>query len=99
LTHELVQDAGEAFSSHLVTDLARSLYNAESNLLLNGTTGANGFAGVNQVTGTLTRALNGSESPLDTLNEAFVDLRTDFFVPDLVFIHPATLGALRRLKT
>jgi hypothetical protein len=47
LTHELVQDAGDAFPGHLVTDLARSLYNAESNLLLNGTTGANGFAGVN----------------------------------------------------
>jgi Phage capsid family len=27
-----------------------------------------------------------------------VDLRTDFFIPDLVFIHPATLGALRRLR-
>ena len=48
----------------------------------------------------MTRALDSanSESPLDTLSKAFVDLRTDFFVPDLVFIHPATLGALRRFK-
>jgi HK97 family phage major capsid protein len=38
LTHELVQDAGDAFAQNLVSDLARSLYNAESNLLLNGTT-------------------------------------------------------------
>jgi capsid protein len=43
LTHELVQDAGDAFANHLVTDLARSLCNSESNLLLNGTTGTNGF--------------------------------------------------------
>ncbi|OBK12593.1 hypothetical protein A5636_11290 [Mycobacterium asiaticum] len=100
LTHELVQDAGDAFANNLTADLARSVYNKESNLLLNGTTGANGFAGVNQVSGTLTRALDSanSESPLDTLSKAFVDLRQDFFVPDLVFIHPATLGALRRLK-
>jgi HK97 family phage major capsid protein len=32
------------------------------------------------------------------LSKAFVDLRNDFFVPDLVFIHPSTLGALRRQK-
>jgi HK97 family phage major capsid protein len=80
-----------------VTDLARSLYNAESNLLLNGTTGANGFAGVNQVAGALTQAI-GSDTALDCLSKAFVALRNDFFPPDLVFIHPSTLGALRRQK-
>lgn len=26
------------------------------------------------------------------------NLRTDFFVPDLAFVHPATMGALRRQK-
>jgi len=100
LTHELVQDAGDAFSANLVADLARSLYNSESDLLLNATKSANGFDGVNQVSGTMTRALDtaSSESPLDTLQRSFVDLRQDFFVPDLVFIHPATLGAIRRLK-
>jgi HK97 family phage major capsid protein len=97
LTHELVQDAGDAFASHLVTDLARSLYNSESNLILNGTVGSNGFAGVNQVSGSLTQAI-GSDSPLDCLNKAFVALRNDFFEPDVVFIHPTTLGALRRVK-
>jgi hypothetical protein len=48
LTHELVMDTSDAFAGHLVTDLARSLYNQESNLLLNGTVGANGFAGINK---------------------------------------------------
>ena len=97
LTHELVQDAGDEFAGRLVTDLARSVYNAESNLLLNGTTGANGFNGINQVSGTLTQAI-GSDTALDCLNKAFVALRNDFFEPDLVFIHPSTLGALRRTK-
>jgi len=32
------------------------------------------------------------------LSKAFADLRADFFVPDLVFIHPSTLGAVRRLR-
>jgi HK97 family phage major capsid protein len=97
LTHELLQDAGDQFAGHLQADLARSVYNAESNLLLNGTSGANGFNGVNQVSGTLTQAI-GSDSPLDCLNKAFVALRNDFFEPDLVVIHPTTLGALRRTK-
>lgn len=98
LTHELVQDAGDAFSQNLVADLARSLYNSESNLLLNGTTVANGFNGVNEVSGAGTTTLIAEENPLDTLSRAFVALRTDFFVPDVVFVHPATMGALRRLK-
>lgn len=97
LTHELVQDAGDAFAQHLVTDLARTLYNPESNLLLNGITGANGFNGINQVSGTLTQAI-GSDTAIDCFNKAFVALRNDFFEPDLVFIHPSTLGALRRTK-
>jgi HK97 family phage major capsid protein len=97
LTHELVSDAGDAFASHLVTDLARSLYNAESNLLLNGTVGSNGFAGVNQISGTLTTTL-GTDTPLDCLSKAMVALRNDFFEPDLIIVHPSTLGALRRVK-
>lgn len=97
MTHELLMDAGDAFTSKLVTDLARSLYNAESNLLLNGTHAVNGFDGINAVSGTLSRPL-GTDTALDCLSKAFVDLRTDFFVPDLVFIHPATMGALRREK-
>ena len=97
LTHELVQDAGDEFTGKLVTDLARSVYNAESNLLLNGTTGANGFNGINQVSGTLTQAI-GSDTGLDCISKAMVALRNDFFEPDLIFMHPSTLGALRRTK-
>ena len=36
--------------------------------------------------------------PLDTINRAIVALRNDFFSPDLCFIHPSTMGALRRYK-
>jgi hypothetical protein len=97
LTHELVQDAGDAFANNLVADLARSVYNAESNLILNGTVGTNGFAGINQVSGTLTRTL-GTDSPLDCLSKAFQDLRTNFFEPDLCIVNPGTMGALRRVK-
>lgn len=97
ITHELLQDAGDTFSSYLVTDLARSVYNAESNLLLNGTVAANGFNGVNQTSGTLTQAL-GTDTALDAIQKAMVALRNDFFEPDVLFIHPSTLGALRRTK-
>jgi hypothetical protein len=101
LTHELVQDAGDAFGNALIADLARSTYNAESNLLLNGTVVANGFAGINNVVGCLTRAAaigTTDIDALDVLNKAFVDLRSDFFVPDLVIINPVTLGSIRRLR-
>ena len=101
LTHELMQDAGDAFGNSLVAELARSMYNAEGNLLLNGTTGGNGWPGINQVAGTLTRAAaigTTDVDALDVLSKAFVDLRSDFFVPDVVFVHPATLGAIRRLR-
>jgi HK97 family phage major capsid protein len=74
------------------------MYNSESNLLLNGTTGANGFNGINQVSGTLTTTLAADESPLDTINRAIVGLRNDFFIPDVCFVHPSTMGALRRYK-
>jgi hypothetical protein len=97
LTHEIVQDAGDAFSQNLVADLARSVYNSENSLLLNGTTGANGFNGINQLSGTITRTI-GTDSPLDCLSKAFQDLRTNFFQPDLCIVHPGTMGALRRVK-
>jgi hypothetical protein len=68
---------------------------------VNGTTGGNGFAGINNITGILTRAADVGTSEvdaLDTLSKAFVDLRSDFFVADLVFIHPGALGVVRRLR-
>ena len=95
LTHEIVEDAGDAFASALQADLAASLYNAESNLLLNGTVVGNGFAGINAVTGTITRAgaIGTTDvDALDVLSKAIVDLRADFFVPDLIFIGPGNAG-------
>ena len=46
ITHELLQDAGDEFSTLLTADLARSVYNAESNLSLNGTSGTTGSTGL-----------------------------------------------------
>jgi HK97 family phage major capsid protein len=99
---ELLQDH-EEFAAFLPTELARSVYNAESNYLINagvsgGPTGA-AFKGLLAVSGTLTRAI-GTDSSLDCLSKAFVDLRTGsaFAEPDLIVTSPETLGALRRQK-
>ncbi|MGO9228551.1 MAG: phage major capsid protein [Bryobacteraceae bacterium] len=103
-TLEAEQDTGlygdASFASWLPTELTRSLVNEESNLLLNATTGTATFAGLLQVSGTLTRSM-GTDSPLDCLSKAYVDLRTGsaFANPDLVLMNPSTLGALRRQKS
>jgi hypothetical protein len=80
VTDKLLTDANE-FGGHLVNDLARCVYNAESDLLLNVTVGANGFAGINQISGTLSRAVATEENPIDTLIWAAADLRSDFLPP------------------
>lgn len=89
------------FAAWLPTELTRSLINEESNLLLNAVSGTGNatFNGILQTSGTLTRAV-GTDSPLDALAKAYTDLRTGsaFADPDLVLMHPTTLGALRRAK-
>jgi hypothetical protein len=74
---------GDAFAKNLVADLAGRLYDAESNLLLNATTGAMdmpAYAGINQLTDTMTRAADigtTDTAALDTSSKAFVDLRSN----------------------
>lgn len=113
-TIEAFQDTenyGEgALASWLPQELTRSLINAESNYILTATTAAtntytNGpvnstFNGLLNTSGTLTRAVASGEFPLDTLNKAFIDVRTGpaFAEPDLMVMHPETMGALRRLR-
>lgn len=98
-----------ALSSWLPQELTRSLINAESEFLLTATTaGSNSyggptnatFNGILNVNGTLTRAV-GSDTPLDAMNKAYIDVRTGaaYAEPDLVIMHPATWGALRREKS
>jgi Phage capsid family len=69
--------------------------------LLNAVNGTNNatFNGLLNTSGTLTRAM-GTDSPLDCLAKAYTDVRVGaaFADPDLVLIHPSTLGALRRAK-
>lgn len=91
------------FAEWLPTELARSVINAESLYLLQagytgGPTGA-AFTGLLAQSGTLTRAV-GTDTPLDAIQKAFVDLRTGpaFCDPDLLVMHPTTWGALRRTK-
>ncbi|MEE2855640.1 MAG: phage major capsid protein [Actinomycetota bacterium] len=96
-SHELIQDAGDAFGQHLTVDLTRSLVNAVNYAILNGASGTIGWNGLNNVSGTLTQAI-GTDTALDCISKAMVALRNDFFVPDLLVIHPSTLGAIRRSK-
>ena len=101
-TLEILQDH-EEFADFLPTELARSVYNAESLYLLQanyaGGPTSTAFTGLLAISGTLTRTV-ATDSPLDALSKAFVDLRTGsaFAEPDLIIVHPATLGALRRTK-
>ncbi len=105
VTLELWQDSGNygegAMASWLPIELTRSLINQESNILLNAVSGTSNatFNGILQTSGTLTRSM-GTDSPLDCLAKSFVDLRVGaaFADPDVVLVHPATLGALRRAK-
>jgi Phage capsid family len=101
-TLEILQDH-EEFAAFLPAELARSVYNAENLYLLQagftgGPTGS-AFKGLLGVTGTLARAM-ATDSPLDAISKAFVDLRTGsaYAEPDLIVTHPQTLGALRRQK-
>lgn len=74
-----------ALSSWLPQELTRSLINAESEFLLLATTaGSNSYSGgptnatfngLLNVSGTLTRAV-GSDTPLDAMNKAYIDVRT-----------------------
>jgi hypothetical protein len=98
-----------ALASWLPQELTRSLINAESEYLLTATTGSSNaysgplnstFNGLLNTSGTLTRAV-GSDTPLDAMNKAYIDVRTGgaYAEPDLVIMHPATWGALRREKS
>lgn len=113
LTLEAWQDTGGYgegnFSAWLPQELTRSLINTESLYVLQATTGASNpisggpvnatFNGLLNTSGTLTRAV-GTDTPLDALSKAYVDLRVGpaFADPDLVLMNPATWGALRRQK-
>jgi hypothetical protein len=91
-----------SFAAYLPAELTRSLINEESNILLNAVNGTGGatFNGLLQTSGTLTRSM-GTDSPLDCISKAYADLRVGaaFADPDLVLMHPNTLGALRRQKS
>lgn len=106
VTLEAWQDTGNygegQFAAWLPTELTRSLINEESNVLLNAVSGTGNatFNGILQTAGTLTRSM-GTDTPLDCLAKAYVDLRVGaaFADPDVVLVNPATLGALRRTKS
>jgi hypothetical protein len=91
-----------SFAAYLPAELTRSLINEESNILLNAVSGTGGatFNGLLQTSGTITRTM-GADSPLDCLSKAYADLRVGsaYADPDLVLMHPNTLGALRRQKS
>lgn len=96
-----------SFAQLVPMELTRALINTESNFVLNaGTSGGPTatFDGILATPGTLTRKVatdakgNATETGLNAIQKAFVDLRTGpaFAEPDLVVINPATMGALVR---
>ncbi len=111
---EAWQDTGSygeaAFASWLPVELERAVWNAESLYLLQATTESTNpiaggpvsatFNGILNTSGTLTRAVASGESPLDTLSQAFNDIRVGpaFSWPDLMLVHPTTYNALRLIK-
>ncbi|UQX11325.1 phage major capsid family protein [Candidatus Mycobacterium methanotrophicum] len=111
---EAWQDTGSygeaAFASRLPVELERAVWNTESLYLLQATTGSTNaieggpvnasFDGILNVSGTLTREVATGENPLDTLSQAFNDVRVGpaFSWPDLMLVHPTTFNALRRIK-
>lgn len=111
---EAWQDTGSygeaAFASWLPVELERAVWNAESLYLLQATTGSTNpiaggpvnatFNGILNTSGTLTREVASGESPLDTLSQAFNDIRVGpaYSWPDLMMIHPTTYNALRLIK-
>ena len=87
----------------VATRASRSVINAETLHIVQagysgGPTGV-AFTGLLATSGTLTRTV-GTDTLLDALNEAFVDLRSEprSRTPKLVILHPQTWAALRREK-
>lgn len=95
---EALQDF-ESFMGFVPTELTRAIIDAETNEILNGSGDAPHPKGILNTTGILTRA-KGTDTPLDTIQKAFDDLRvgSSFAVPSIVVLHPSTWSYLRREK-
>lgn len=84
----------KTFENFVPRELTLAVINAETNYIVNGTgtTGAlPGMTGLLETAGTLTRAV-GSDTPVDSLQEAINDLRvgSSFANADLIVMHPTT---------
>lgn len=90
----------DTFAQYLSNELQRMIIDTENAQILNGDGTGENLLGLLNQSGTLTRAVGSSESPLDALEEAFTDLRTGpaFCPASSVVLHPADWSKLRRTK-
>jgi Phage capsid family len=92
------------FENWLPLELTRAIIDEETDLIANGT-GASGalpgMVGLLNTPGTLTRVVGTSEAPIDTMLEAFNDLRVGsaFANADLVVTNPTTWTFLKTQKS
>lgn len=98
VTDEILEDEPwiEAqLNMDLVTDLRRRV----SSQLLNGNGTAPNIRGILNKSGIQTQA-KGSDSVLDAINKALVEVEVDgFAMPNLVILHPSDWAEIRRSKT
>lgn len=101
LSSELLEDANTSVADMVVTQLARDLANEIDDEIFNGTGGT--FSGL-RYTGSFTNSVtcgastNGGAISLDKLSDAVTAILTDNHpAPDVLFAHPRTVGALRKL--
>jgi HK97 family phage major capsid protein len=68
--------------------------------MLNGSGTGDDVLGLLNVVGTLSRAKQGTDTTLDTIEEGISDLRNgpSFCEPDVLIAHPLTWSAVRRTK-
>lgn len=89
-----------AFVSYMQSELTRHIVDVENDELLNGDGSTGHLTGLLETDNILTRAVDGGESPLDTVEAGISDLRvgSSLAEPDLLVVNPATWSALRRTK-
>ena len=96
---EALQDF-DTFLSFVPAELQRAIIDAETNQIINGSGTAPNMTGILHTSGTLSRAVDVDQTPLDAVQLAFNDLRigSSFATANLVALHPTTWTYLRSQK-
>ncbi|MDH6248010.1 phage major capsid protein [Mycobacterium sp. OTB74] len=99
ISRELLDDFAD-FMGFLPTELARAVYDCESDQIINGNGTAPNMLGILNTGGLLTRPV-GSGTAIDAIVSAFADLRVgpSFAMADLVVLHPEDWRYLKLQKS